>query len=372
MSEIRPISLCNIVAKIVSKVLTNRLWPVLMKINSETQSAFLTGRIISDNILIAHEVLHHMKHSKLVNNNSMALKLDMSKAYDRVELPFLEAIMIRLGFCRVFVDWIMCLVSTVSYSFLVNGAPNGFIRPKRGIRQGDPFRDSPSISHILFADHTMIFCKAGIEEGADVRRILGEYEEVGDQGKYLGLPSQIERSKKEAFSYITKRVEERTKGWRGRLLSQAGKEVLIKTVTIAIPNYVMNCFLLPQGIIDNLNSFMEKFFSASSDTDKGVHWKSWEVSCVDKNEGGLGFKDLQYMNLTLLTKQGWRIANGEVSLLYKVLKGRYFKMTPFLRAKLRSNPSFGWRSILEGEEYIRRKKGAFDGNSLASWEWKEH
>ncbi|GAA0183409.1 hypothetical protein LIER_30824 [Lithospermum erythrorhizon] len=85
MSEIRPISLCNIVAKIVSKVLNNRLRHVFMKIISETQSAFLPGRIISDNILIAHQVLHHMKHSKHISNNSMALKLDMSKAYDRVE-----------------------------------------------------------------------------------------------------------------------------------------------------------------------------------------------------------------------------------------------------------------------------------------------
>ncbi|GAA0169690.1 hypothetical protein LIER_40808 [Lithospermum erythrorhizon] len=85
MFEIRPISLCNIVAKIVSKVLANRLRPILMVIISETQSAFLPGRIISDNILIAHEVLHYMNHSKHVNNTFMALKVDMSKAYDWVE-----------------------------------------------------------------------------------------------------------------------------------------------------------------------------------------------------------------------------------------------------------------------------------------------
>ncbi|GAA0164960.1 hypothetical protein LIER_20478 [Lithospermum erythrorhizon] len=77
MTEIRPISLCNnIIAKIVGKMLANRLRPIFMKIIYETQSAFLLGRIIYDNILIAYEVLHYMNHAIHVKNNSMAIKLD--------------------------------------------------------------------------------------------------------------------------------------------------------------------------------------------------------------------------------------------------------------------------------------------------------
>ncbi|GAA0153979.1 hypothetical protein LIER_12088 [Lithospermum erythrorhizon] len=178
---------------------------------------------------------------------------DGMKAYDRVEWLFLKAIMLKLGFCRLFVDWVMCLVSSVSYSFLINGAPRGSLRPSRGIRQGDLFspylfllcaegltcllgdaeerkpligihvsREIPSISHILFVDDTMIFNRAGRDETMDIWRILQDYEvasrqmvnigkcwasfsprtgrniraemqEVRDQGKYLGLPSQIGR-----------------------------------------------------------------------------------------------------------------------------------------------------------------------------------
>ncbi|GAA0183408.1 hypothetical protein LIER_30823 [Lithospermum erythrorhizon] len=114
-------------------------------------------------------------------------------------------------------------------------------------------RESPSVNHIFFSSRRTRSTRDGILE------TLG-MQEVRDQGKYLGLPSQIERSKREVFSYITQRVEERTKGWKGRLLSQAGKEVLIKAVTTVIPNYVINYFLLQQGIIDNLNSVMTKFF----------------------------------------------------------------------------------------------------------------
>ncbi|GAA0156811.1 hypothetical protein LIER_38349 [Lithospermum erythrorhizon] len=85
MSQLSPISLCNIIAKIACKVLANRLRPVLMNIISETQSAFLPGRIISDNILIAHEILHYLNTNKKGRDTFMSIKLDMSKAYDKVE-----------------------------------------------------------------------------------------------------------------------------------------------------------------------------------------------------------------------------------------------------------------------------------------------
>ncbi|GAA0175043.1 hypothetical protein LIER_28300 [Lithospermum erythrorhizon] len=143
--------------------------------------------------------------------------------------------------------------------------------------------------------------------------------EVRDQGKYPGLPSQIGRTKKEVFRYIAERVEERMRGWKGKLLSQVRKEVLIKSVMSAIPNYVMNYFKLPSGIIDNLNSAMAKFFWGNSDGEKCVHWKKWDSLCADKNDRWLGFKDLECMNIALLAKQGWRVAIRQASLLFKLL-----------------------------------------------------
>ena len=140
----------------------------------------------------------------------MAIKTDMSKAYDRVEWPFLRALMLKMGFAQKWVDLIIFCVSSVSYKVLLNGAPRGFIKPTRGIRQGDPIspflfilctealvanlkdaewngriqglqisRASPSTSQ--FADDGLFFCKADPSQGQEIINILRIYGEASGQ-----------------------------------------------------------------------------------------------------------------------------------------------------------------------------------------------
>ena len=203
LKDLRPISLCNVVYKVVSKVLTNSLKVILPDIISHNQSAFAPGRIISDNILIAYELTHYLQNKRSGASGFAALKLDMSKDYDRLEWNFVEGMLLKLGFRRRWVDLVMKCVTTVRYQIKVNNEVTNTILPGRGLRQGDPLspylflicaegfssmlqdaeengrlkgikicRNAPSVSHLLFADDSLLLVEGNERNATEVQRIL--------------------------------------------------------------------------------------------------------------------------------------------------------------------------------------------------------
>ncbi|KAL5856995.1 hypothetical protein ACOSQ3_004453 [Xanthoceras sorbifolium] len=206
MSEFRPITLCNVLYKIICKAIANRLRGVLHDVISESQSAFIPGRLISDNAILGFECMHSLKHNTYRNSGALALKLDMSKAYDRVEWGFLEAIMLRLGFSSTWVALSMRCVTSVSFSFLINGIVCDLLKASKGLRQGDPLspylfilcaeglssflyyealmgsissfrcsRGGPKLTHLFFADDCLIFSSGIASNCQAIRRILDGY-----------------------------------------------------------------------------------------------------------------------------------------------------------------------------------------------------
>lgn len=140
----RPIALCNIIYKVISKVIATRLKPLLPLIISPEQSGYVEGRQITDGIILMNEIIHSLKQSK---KSGMLLKLDLSKAFDSLSWAYIQKVLLAFGFAHSWVRWIFNLLSSVFYSVLINGIPSVNYRPSRGIRQGDPL--SPFIFVIM-------------------------------------------------------------------------------------------------------------------------------------------------------------------------------------------------------------------------------
>ncbi|XP_074274046.1 uncharacterized protein LOC141597480 [Silene latifolia] len=432
--EFRPISLCNVAYKLVSKVLANRLKVFLGEIVSENQSAFTPGRAISDNVLIAFEIFNFMKGHK-GREGFMALKLDMAKAYDRVEWVFLERVLRAMGFDRAWVRRVMDCVSTVSFSVLINGQPSSTFIPARGLRQGDPLspylfilcaevlsslmrraveqnslhgvriaRTAPSISHLLFADDSIFFMRASTEEVETVSNVLRRYEnasgqlvsrekttvsfskgiprqkrsnlatrlgvvEVEEQERYLGLPTVVGRSKKVLTDILRDKLSKRLSGWRGKILSRAGKEVLIKAVANSLPTYVMSIFKIPVSFCDELRALISRFWWGHDEGKKGISWVAWRKMCKPKGLGGMGFRDFHMFNIALIGKQVWRLLTVPDCLFTKLMRAKYFPNGDVMSASIGNSPSYTWRGMVEAREALMTgwRKRIGDGLSTRVW-----
>ncbi|GAU37962.1 hypothetical protein TSUD_269770 [Trifolium subterraneum] len=365
MKDLRPISLCNVLYKMISKVLANRLKCCLDKCVSQEQSAFVEGRSILDNAFIATEVIHALKRKTQGRRGELTLKINISKAYDKVDWGFLRGVMTKMGFTDV---WI-------------RGEIHG-VRICRG---------APEVSHLLFVDDCFLFCRANVVEVNELMRILNTYEQASGQeinlvksevfisrnmshaakedlsrllgvrlvlgtGIYLGLPSMVGRSKKTIFSFIKDRIWKRINSWRGRALSKAGKEIMIKSVLQAIPSYVMSMFILPTSLIDDIEKMINAFWwrsgTINNNNNKGIHWLAWERLACPKAHEGLGFRNFEAFNKAMVAKQVWNIVQKPNSLVAKLIKAIYFPRSSLFEAPLGYNPSFAWRSMWRARQIL--------------------
>ncbi|GKV19300.1 hypothetical protein SLEP1_g29582 [Rubroshorea leprosula] len=397
----------------------NKTKIVLIPKVKNPKSAFVLGRTIQDNIIIAHEAFHGLHLKKSGKHGIIALKLDIRKAYDNVNWSCLEYIMRAHGFCDKWIHMVMQCVSTVSYTVGINGNQTPFFSPRRGLRQGDPLspylylfiadilsrlltaatsakqltgykirRRSPVISHLLFADDSLIFCRATIEEICQLQSILQVYGDVSGQkvnfskstamfssntpmevrnlicnkldirvestfSKYLGVPISWGRSKRDCLQYVVDKIQQKLTYWKKSLLSQAGQEILIKAVAMAIPTFTMSCFLFPAGVCQDINRIIREFWWGQQAQERKICWVSWNQLSKSKHVGGMGFKDLYCFNLAMLARQAWRLLQNPNALWVRVLKSLYFSDSSFLSARKGSHPSWIWLSILRGREIIQ-------------------
>ncbi|XP_010480531.1 PREDICTED: uncharacterized protein LOC104759285 [Camelina sativa] len=384
MMNMRPISLCSVLYKIVSNILCSRLKCCLPKLVSETQGAFVSGRLISDNILIAHEIVHALRTNGKFNEEFIAVKTDMSKAYDRVEWDFLETLFTRMGFDAKWIQWVMTCVRLVSYSVLINGSAHGFIVPNRGIRQGDPLSPflfilcAEALIHVLeqkqmqgwltglfiskadqnecevllhygrASGQRINFSKSAITFGSKatkqrkimVKTKLGILTE-GGTGSYLGLPECFSGFKQALLAFIGDKLKKRLHGWYAKSLSMGRREILLKSVAIALPVYVK---------------------------ERSLGWRG--KRCAKRNlRGAWVLKIWSSFNQALLAKQSWRMLNNPNSLIARFFKSRYFRTTTILECGSGSRPSYAWRSILYGRELLKQGLVKIIGDGKDTFVW---
>ncbi|CAK8577706.1 unnamed protein product [Lathyrus sativus] len=184
----------------------------------------------------------------------------------------------------------------------------------------------------------------------DLARIMGVRHVLGTR-KYLGFPSMIGRSKKETFSFIKDRIWKKINSWRGRALSKAGKEVMIKLVLQAIPSYVMSLFILPDAVCNDIEKMLNSFWWGGGSNNKGIHWLACDKLAFSKKDGGLGFRDFKAFNMSMVAKQGWNLLSKPHALVSRIFKARYFLRTSYFESN-RYNSIFMWRSIWKAKDVL--------------------
>ncbi|KAL5541131.1 hypothetical protein UlMin_043417 [Ulmus minor] len=275
VADFRRISLCNVVYKIVSKAMANRLKLLLPEIISDSQNAFAPGRLISDSVIFGYEMLNYINRRFKGKKGLMALKLDMSKAYDRVEWRFLSRLLDKMGFPANWNRLIMnCLrqgcplslylfiICAEAFSSLISEAVSS--RSLSGVKCSV---SGPYVNHIFFADDSLVFCQADESNSLALLHILKDYEKGSGQqvnmmksaitfspnvdprqktaimrslnlntalshDRYLGLPTFVGRNKRKTFAGLIERVWQKTNSWNNSFFSAGGKEILIKAAPL--------------------------------------------------------------------------------------------------------------------------------------------
>jgi hypothetical protein len=248
---------------------------------------------------------------------------------------------------------------------------------EEGLKEFKICRNSPGISHLLFADDCILFFKAngnqaGIVKDAitkfekwsgqllsvskcsimfgdscqqnkqdEVRRSL-EVDRVDFEDKYLGLPTPEGRMKKGRFQSYKDRLGKRVNNWAEKYSSMGAKEALIKSVSQAIPNYVMAVFKLPAGFHEDYIHLIQKIWWGEDEKKRKVHWEAWDVLTRPKFFGGVGFRDLKLLKQAMLARQCWRIISNPDSLCARLLKSIYYPRGNFLDTVFRQDASPSW------------------------------
>jgi hypothetical protein len=388
--DFRPISLCNLIYKIISKVISNRIKPILGRSLSAEQLGFLKGRRIHDAIGAAHECLHSIKQKKL---KALIMKLDLKKAFDCVDWDFLRLVLHAVGFGDKFITWILSCVTSANMAVLINGVPSNFFKSERGLRQGCPLSPylfilimeglsillSRSFSehkisgikvsklikmvHLMFVDDVLLMSLANPEEWLCILEVLQRFclvsglsinldkstvhhwgisapelqllkatiplnfKNLSEGFNYLGFHLRLGASSSEDWSWMVDTFKRKINFWCNKWLSLGGRLILVQSVLQSKAVYWMMLERLPLSIITTLRRLIFNFLWGGNAVKNRIHLVKWQSISKSKRDGGWGLKDLTIFNIALLACSFWR-AVSTVSIWNTIIMDKYLGSKP--------------------------------------------
>ncbi|KAG7579708.1 Reverse transcriptase domain [Arabidopsis thaliana x Arabidopsis arenosa] len=416
MKDYRPISCCNVMYKVISKILAKRLKRILPTSISPNQSAFIQDRLMLENQLLASEIVKDY-HKDSVSARC-ALKIDISKAFDSVQWSFLVNILKAFNIPETFIHWIELCIGTASFSVQVNGELAGFFRSNRGLRQGcslspylfvicmnvlsrmldkavvdkkigyHPRCKNMSLTHLCFADDILVFSDGSSRSVAGILRIFDQFAAISGlkislekstlfmagvtpqhretilsqfplaEGslpvRYLGLPLLTRSMTRADYLPLLERIRTRITSWTGRFLSFAGRLQLIKSVLSSLTNFWLSAFRLPSKCIKEIESMFSAFLWSGPDLKPKKAKVAWRDICKPIKEGGLGLRLLSETNTVSILKLIWRLVSAGDSLWVNWVRKNLIRNGNFW--SIRGNTSSGswmWRKILKYRDKAR-------------------
>lgn len=289
------------------------------------------------------------------------MKIDLRKAYDSLSWEFIREVLVSLNFPQKFIHWLMLCITTARYSVVLNGNAVGYFKGGRGIRQGDPvspyvfvlcmevlsrmlktattdcrFRfhancKEVKLNHLLFADDLMMFSYAARYSPAWLRGKLDQFSAMSGLQvnnsksqvflsnvpfeiqsflmnslgfqlgklpvKYLGVPMISSRLSISDCMPILEKIKQRIATWTNKLLSFAGRALLIQSVLFHLQVYWSSMFILPKHVVDSIEQLCRNFLWTGNYEKQGVAPVAWQDVCAPRDEGGLGFKQVRELGI---------------------------------------------------------------------------
>ncbi|GJX96968.1 peptidase C48, SUMO/sentrin/Ubl1 [Tanacetum coccineum] len=339
VTDFRPIACCNVVYKCISKILTNRIKPVLNKLVDQNQSAFLPGRAIIDNILLTQELLRGYN-----NNNGpkrCSLKIDMQKAYDTMKLlrkrtssTILDAKKLKITHLCFEDDLLM----------LCHGDSTSITTIKRALEKFSKI----SGLHPNMSKSTM-FCGSLSDEEKNLFLSILPFKMGKLPVRYLGVPLMDKKIGVNDCKSLVDKVRQKLSDWKNKSLSYAGRKI---------------------------ETLFKGFLWCNGDLTRGKARVAWKEVCMPKDRGGLGLKPLDLWNKTLLIKHLWNSVASKESLWVKWINTVKLKGKSIWDTQCYANDSWCWKTILSLRtlviNHIRYKIG--NGRSISVWydRWNEN